>query len=876
MRGRIFLAVISLFLILVLTATQAWAIFNCYDYVFWRLTGLDAMPPDPASLDPRVRDYGPACVFDRSKIDSINGFACIEAVLNKRGNYTALPTDTTKTPVPRLAPGDVIYIPKKHVVYSEGFNYDRDPNLYDADPNRDIKPRDYPILSHYFEIPQTYYQDRSMEVIHAEHLSRYRYGYMGGERKGVIGGYSERDTFRQMLEKDRSPDTGYIVYKKHRLDVIIEVRDGSGKPIRDALIDLDGKTYRAGDKGRIMVELDPDRHRDKDLPFAVRKPGFKDEKRSLMAFQMKPSADFIVYPVDLEPVDLTEMMNKLDYELAEKRSRLDSACLELIKLNEERIKAVGGIKAPTGPDRGPMSNFERWMESQENLYKSASRDCGGLKRQRQTLKTLVTAVERDLARIETQMRQAEGVKCGSKAELARLESLDRKIVGTAWDIYNGQYLAYRVRYSITQTLWDADNLYTNSLQMDPFLTLAMPELTAPEDRLKWMQRFRDERFTPAYLKVQQVRSECVKAHDEAAARVSSSQAGLAKRPPAGGPPVLDARADEFSKSAKNMAPRPGQPCDEELIKREIDYALKQYTDLVAYMTPHRARVAKLKAACATTAADLDLFDRLMKSYKSLSDYYDRRNKLLKVIADCRTALSKTSSPTGTPPKATPPSVHVNLLIEGPTEAFVGDRMDFKAVILDKQFASDILRPEGAYAMYWYVDGKRRGDLQYYSDTVNFHAATVGTHTLRVDFVWGSPKTGKVTLLGSKTIKVVIKKKESQDYANVSVPHGKWVPTGLSVKKGDVIEIEAKGAYTTKDGGKIGPEGGGHWGWWTLAVRYGKTVHLPGRGNTYYAEESGDLELGTPRGAGSNTFLPEDIANLQGALTVRVTVKRKTP
>jgi hypothetical protein len=117
MRGRIFLACVSLFLILVPTETQAWTIFNCYDYVFWRLTGLDAMPPNPASLDPRVRDYGPACIFDRSNRFSFNTFACIEAVLNKWGNYTAVPTDTAKTPVPRLAPGDVIYIPKKHVVF---------------------------------------------------------------------------------------------------------------------------------------------------------------------------------------------------------------------------------------------------------------------------------------------------------------------------------------------------------------------------------------------------------------------------------------------------------------------------------------------------------------------------------------------------------------------------------------------------------------------------------------------------------------------------------------------------------------------------------------------------------------------------------------
>ena len=215
-------------------------------------------------------------------------------------------------------------------------------------------------------------------------------------------------------------------------------------------------------------------------------------------------------------------------------------------------------------------------------------------------------------------------------------------------------------------------------------------------------------------------------------------------------------------------------------------------------------------------------------------------------------------------------------IDGPTEAFVGDRMNFKAVIEDKRYASDILRPDGAYAMYWSVDGKRRGDTQYYSDTVNFTAATEGPHTLRVDFVWGDPKTGNVRPIGWASKQVTIKKKESQDYANVNVPHGKWVPTGLSVKKGDVIEIEAKGAYTTKDGQKIGPEGGGRWGWWTLAVRYGKKVHLPGRWNTYVAEEGGDLELGTPRGAGTDKFYPGDIENLTGELSVRVTVKRKTP
>ncbi|HET6489565.1 MAG TPA: hypothetical protein VFG28_07360, partial [Syntrophales bacterium] len=397
------------------------------------------------------------------------------------------------------------------------------------------------------------------------------------------------------------------------------------------------------------------------------------------------------------------------------------------------------------------------------------------------------------------------------------------------------------------------------------------------------QRFRDERFTKTYLNVQQVRADCVKAHHDAGVEVTGAAAVLAVRSSTGGPLAPDPRADEFWRSARNMSPRPGQPCDEERIKKDVDYALKQYTDLMAYMTPHRARAAALKAACATTAEDRDLSDRLMKSYKSLSDYNDRRNKLLKVIADCRTALSKTPAATKATPKPSPPASHVNLRIDGPLEkkpgediVFVSEKITFKAVILDKGYASDILRPDGAYAMYWSVDGKRRGDTQYYSDTVNFVAATEGTHTLRVDFVWGDPKTGNVTPIGWATKQVTIRKKENVDYANVSVPHGEWVSTGLSVKKGDTFEVEAKGAYTTKDGGKIGPEGGGTFGWWTLAVRYGKKVHLPGRWNSYVAEDDGVLELGTPRGAGSDKFLPGDIENLQGSLTVRVTVKRKTP
>jgi hypothetical protein len=862
MRRRLLLAVVSLFLILVLTATQAWAIFNCYDYVFWRLTGLDAMPPVPGSLDSGVKEYGPACVLDRSRFDSFNSFnsfACIEAVLNKKGNYTAVPTDTRRTPVPRLAPGDVIYIPNKHVVYSEGFNYDRDPNLYDTDPNRDIKPRDYPILSHYFEIPMKYYRDRSMEVIYPEDLKRYRYGYMGGEREGVIGGYSERDTFRQMLEKDRSTDTGYIVYKKHRLDVIIEVRDGSGKPLRDALIELDGKTYKTGDKGRRIVELEPDKYRDKDLPFVIRKAGFKDEKRALYAFQMKPSADFIVYPVDLDQKELDALIRELDAQLEKKRNELESICPELESAYGETGKLYGEayVLYHKAKDLKPKAD-------------KALADCGKTAGLRSQIHASAGAAETKSAALNGLIDQANAVVCNTKLDETRLSRLWAQIQPLSWDVYNNAVKADTLNRNLQGILDGANEVYA-ALNPDPASVLMGAPVFQVGAMMAILNRIKDRKakaLDPAVARMRKLRSECQKAHSNAADTVQ--QAAAAQGIPS------DPRVGTFRSHVQAMSFEAGKPCDEE----NMTWKTERWIDSVGKEEPEtRKRIDEMRKMplCAGQKAEDDAVARSKAAWPVLQKLSD--SHLLVKMDNCKAALSKkpaAPAPAASATKPLPPPGPVLLRIDGPTEAFVGDKMNFKAVIMDKQYASDILRPDGAYAMYWKVDGKRRGDMQYYSDTVNFTAANVGTHTLTVDFVWGSPKTGKVTLLGSKTIQVVINKKESQDYANVNVPHGTWVKTGLSVKKGDVFEIEAKGAYTTKDGGKIGPEGGGRFGWWTLAVRYGKKVHLPGRWNTYVAEEGGDLELGTPRGAGSDKFLPGDIENLTGELSVRVTVKRKTP
>jgi hypothetical protein len=89
MRRRLLLAVASLFLALVLTATQAWAIYNCYDYVFFRLTGKDAHPVTASNLSPDIAKYWPGCIVP------INGLACVEEVMRQKGTYATLPPGTS-------------------------------------------------------------------------------------------------------------------------------------------------------------------------------------------------------------------------------------------------------------------------------------------------------------------------------------------------------------------------------------------------------------------------------------------------------------------------------------------------------------------------------------------------------------------------------------------------------------------------------------------------------------------------------------------------------------------------------------------------------------------------------------------------------------
>ena len=266
-------------------------------------------PGDGFQSFPDIAKYWPGCIVP------INGLACVEEVMRQKGTYAGKRPMHTSQPLTHLAPGDVIYLPIGHIVYVEDYNYSKDPNA-------DMTPRDAPILSHWLPIPGNYY-GVEYTTIDVSKVEVYKYGMLSSTAERA-GGFSYRDTFKILLVKEHMTETGYDLYKKLRLDVILEVRDGSGKPLRDALIELDGKTYKTGSKGRIIVELEPDKYRDRDLPFVIRKAGFKDEKRALYAFQMKPSAEFLTYPVDMEAKDLDILIGELDKKLDEKAKRVES------------------------------------------------------------------------------------------------------------------------------------------------------------------------------------------------------------------------------------------------------------------------------------------------------------------------------------------------------------------------------------------------------------------------------------------------------------------------------------------------------------------------------------------------------------------------
>jgi hypothetical protein len=123
-------------------------------------------------------------------------------------------------------------------------------------------------------------------------------------------------------------------------------------------------------------------------------------------------------------------------------------------------------------------------------------------------------------------------------------------------------------------------------------------------------------------------------------------------------------------------------------------------------------------------------------------------------------------------------------------------------------------------------------------------------------------------------KEVITKKGEQKYGPFLVSSGAWLPTGITLKKGDYIRVQADSFFVTKIKTHVGPEGGGHWMWWTLAGEIGTQRFYLSRDLGGEITEGGELKLGTPRGLGSKEFIKEDVDNLSGSLKVMVFVKRK--
>jgi hypothetical protein len=734
MMKRTLLASFLVLLMLGLTAAPAQAIYNCYDYVFYKLTGLDAHPPDPAQRSPEVGQYGPSCLA------SINNLACVEAALNKKGNYETTQTDTTQTPLPRLAPGDVIYLPIGHVIYADQFNYDRD-------PNSDMTPKDRPMLSHFLPIPYGVYHEYM--TINTESLSYYRYGMRTG-RGQIAGGYSAADSFTQLLSKERLTSTSYTLYKKKRLDLLIEVRDEKDKPLQDAVVTLGGADHRTGVKGAVLVELDPDTYRDKDTAMTITKTGFVGEKRTLPAFLMKPSGDFISYAANLTKRDLKDIIDELTKQLQGKRGELTAACSALIPLDKARYDNHTAYNA-----------LVQSREKLQAMTQQASTGCAKLAALRAQVRSLAAAVQSKSTRLQALIDQANAIDCKTQADLAKLEALWKQIHPLSWDIYYSAIKAEDTNRKIQSAINEANAVVS---RFDtPSLDTPVPLSAMPAEFRKILdssRTHRDSALRPAYDKVKTARSECVKAHDEAPATLQKSAAALGLQ--------SDPRIATFKTSVASLKPRAGSPCDEESIKKGLDQLILALEKDEQPFKQKVENIRKIPLCNGQTAEDAEI----AKCKTSTSVLQNLADSHLIVKRDnCKASLAGSPQtplpgPRGTT-RQTPPSGRVPMHIEGPLDIkgdiYIGDKMTFKAVIDDPRYASVWNRPDGGYAFYWSVGGKARGGKSN-SETVQFLAQTEGSHTLAVQFAWANVKTGgPLVPLGDATKQVVIKKPPEVTY-----------------------------------------------------------------------------------------------------------------
>ena len=91
----------------------------------------------------------------------------------------------------------------------------------------------------------------------------------------------------------------------------------------------------------------------------------------------------------------------------------------------------------------------------------------------------------------------------------------------------------------------------------------------------------------------------------------------------------------------------------------------------------------------------------------------------------------------------------------------------------------------------------------------------------------------------------------------------WQSTGIKLKRDETFSVKASGRIGEGEG--IGPDGGGHWGWFVLAAKVGDRIMHVGSDGWDTADQDGELQLGIPR---VGEFIDED-RKMSGSFTVYV-------
>ena len=151
--------------------------------------------------------------------------------------------------------------------------------------------------------------------------------------------------------------------------------------------------------------------------------------------------------------------------------------------------------------------------------------------------------------------------------------------------------------------------------------------------------------------------------------------------------------------------------------------------------------------------------------------------------------------------------------------------------------------------------------------------------------WSDVPNSMLTTPDKSIYSIYLKKKEGlkepgeKTYGPYTVTPGAWLPTGLSLKKGQYFRVEASGIIQYKDppNTQNTPDGGGYWGWWQLKGKIGEQLIGLGSRGGGTASNDGIIELGAP--ATVKMGHPEEKA-LEGHYTVYIfskyAVENKSP